>query len=461
MRLHGGFKKAGRLGILHSGLKPLPVAWNPKDIAYEKGMQETMKKIFGIFGVPPAKATNDANRANAQAANITYMTDTIMPLAISYADMLNQNIMPCYDEKLFIAPDDAIPQDKDFNLKEQAQRIESGTWSRNHLRLLDGLDEVEGGDELLVSSSLKPLSQVLKEPEPIPQFTTDSDAEGDSDIKGIIKGLGLGCSCKKHTRHKQDGLDATVDAVEVTDIENDLDKSALAWFAAMAVIASPSINQFTVSSWEFLDNEIPWHEIQTSGVANLGPPMVRSLNAGVRAANIIAPQTVSVIPSVPVNTALDFARKHAAGRVTFMLDSTKEGLRQSIVEQLTSGNTHVTIAKNLRKQIGMDKVQMGAFEKFKATTPAPSQAELDIFVKDKIRIRSSRIARTETSTAFNEGQRETYRQMDIKFMKWTGADDACEICAPFVGRIYKVSTVETLPKHPNCRCSWVPVENKV
>ena len=119
MRLHGGFKNAGKFMVLHSGLVPLPVAWKPSDINYEKGMNQTLQKIFGIFGVPVSKVTENSTRAHAEAANRTYMADTINPLVIDEADMINQNIMPCYDEKLFVAPDNPVPEDQEFQLKKQ------------------------------------------------------------------------------------------------------------------------------------------------------------------------------------------------------------------------------------------------------------------------------------------------------------------------------------------------------
>ncbi len=40
-------------------------------------------------------------------------------------------------------------------------------------------------------------------------------------------------------------------------------------------------------------------------------------------------------------------------------------------------------------------------------------------------------------------------------MQWMGYPDACEKCAPYIGRTYRSGQyIPKLPKHPNCRCTW-------
>jgi len=166
VRLHGGHTKAGKFAILHSGLKPLPLAWTPKDIAYEKGMSETMKKIFGVFGVPLSKVMESSNRAHAEAANYTYMKDTIQPETIAEADQINQDIMPRYDEKLFVAPDDCVPEDKEYLLKLHNARFQSASLTVNEIRQFDRREPIEGGDVALVPKHLLPLKLVANMKEP-------------------------------------------------------------------------------------------------------------------------------------------------------------------------------------------------------------------------------------------------------------------------------------------------------
>ncbi len=168
-RLHKGFTKAGKIAVLQQGVKALPMAWNPKDINYAIGLKTSKEKIAAGFGVPLSLlGVEDVNKANADAGYRAYMRDTIMPELVSMADMINQNIMPLYDEKLFVAPDNCVPEDKEFNLKLQESRISTGVWSRNEVRETDGKEPDPDGDVLLVPNNLTPIDQVINPPDPPP-----------------------------------------------------------------------------------------------------------------------------------------------------------------------------------------------------------------------------------------------------------------------------------------------------
>lgn len=169
MRVHGGHKKSGKLGLLQHGLSLLPAAWNPKDINYAIGMKMTKEKVAGILGVPLSLlGVEDVNRANADAGNYSYMRDTVAPECRAEADIINQDIMPLYDEKLFVWHDDCVPENMDYVLKKQSARLERGVWSINEVREMDGMEPVAAGDEALLPGTLKPLSQVVAEPAPVP-----------------------------------------------------------------------------------------------------------------------------------------------------------------------------------------------------------------------------------------------------------------------------------------------------
>lgn len=178
MKVHGGHRKAGKFGVLQQGLKLLPVAWNPKDINYAIGLKTTKEKIAGIFGVPLSKlGVEDVNRSNADAGNYSYMKDTITPECVSIADDINQGIMPSYDDKLFVTFDDCVPEDKEFLLKREESRLKTGVYCINEVREQDGVDPIDGGEEPLLSGTLKPLSQIIKEPEPMPALLVGDTGE--------------------------------------------------------------------------------------------------------------------------------------------------------------------------------------------------------------------------------------------------------------------------------------------
>ena len=475
MRLHGGFANAGKFAILHSGLKPLPLAWKPTDINYEKGMNQTLQKIFGIFGVPVSKVTENSTRAHAEAANYTYMADTINPLVVDEADMINQNIMPCYDEKLFVAPDNPVPADQVFQLKKQTERQKGGALTINEIREIDGLDPVQDGDTVLVLGTYKPLDQIINPPKPVlpPGFDAESsdaessdaessDAESsDADGKAhaavlLEKAISLYRECNCHNKSLED----TTDLDEFARIERDMEYATLAWIAAMPVIVMPFISQFSLSSMNAYEAStvMAWSAVEESGVATLGSSVVRALNVGGRFAASQVPSAVP-LPIMGPQTATNWAFQQAGKRITVINNQTRDTIREIVSEGLSKGNTHTKIATEIRGNIGLNKRQWDEMKRFKAKTPKPGRKEIENLYKDKIRQRSNMIARTETSEAMSEGSINTYKMAGIQKLQWFTAGDACEQCLAFDGSTYPVNDTSGLqPLHPNCRCVWVPVE---
>lgn len=77
--------------------------------------------------------------------------------------------------------------------------------------------------------------------------------------------------------------------------------------------------------------------------------------------------------------------------------------------------------------------------------------------------RALTIARTEVVHAHAEGQLDSFEDLGIEevgvYAEWSTAedDDVCPLCEPLEGAIFKVKEARgKLPRHPNCRCAWVP-----
>lgn len=77
------------------------------------------------------------------------------------------------------------------------------------------------------------------------------------------------------------------------------------------------------------------------------------------------------------------------------------------------------------------------------------------------------VAQTELSTIYNMGtikRLKEYERVSGKKMKkyWHGfkySERTCEYCRPRIGGTYDLDDEsETLPAHPNCRCTWLPYD---
>lgn len=70
-----------------------------------------------------------------------------------------------------------------------------------------------------------------------------------------------------------------------------------------------------------------------------------------------------------------------------------------------------------------------------------------------------RLIRTETMHYFNESAKRAYKDSNIQKLEYLTAHDerTCKVCGPLDGKIYDADKFPTLPIHPNCRCTVLPV----
>lgn len=79
------------------------------------------------------------------------------------------------------------------------------------------------------------------------------------------------------------------------------------------------------------------------------------------------------------------------------------------------------------------------------------------------RVRARRLARTEVIHAYAEGSLDGYEALGIEELEvdveWStaGDDRVCPMCAAMSNTVMKLSEARGLiPRHPNCRCAWLP-----
>lgn len=117
-----------------------------------------------------------------------------------------------------------------------------------------------------------------------------------------------------------------------------------------------------------------------------------------------------------------------------MTEVMKTQLSRTLADGLIQGDSPLTIARRLNKEI------------------------------DGINRRRARtIARTEIIRAHNEGQLDALEQLGVTelgvMVEWSTAEDnaVCPLCVELDGIVVKITEARgMIPRHPNCRCAWVP-----
>jgi HK97 family phage portal protein len=145
-------KRTGEKAIILEGeitdLKEFGYA--PKDVGMEFEQKFSREEICGAFGVPLTMIQlSEASRAGAEAGDYAYMAHTILPKLRRIEQKLNEQLCPRYDDRLFFAFDNPVPDDKVYELEEAKVYVTLGVITINERRAEMGLPPVEWGDEPL------------------------------------------------------------------------------------------------------------------------------------------------------------------------------------------------------------------------------------------------------------------------------------------------------------------------
>jgi SPP1 gp7 family putative phage head morphogenesis protein len=83
----------------------------------------------------------------------------------------------------------------------------------------------------------------------------------------------------------------------------------------------------------------------------------------------------------------------------------------------------------------------------------------NVIVKHKEH-RASTIIRTEITRVANAGAVNHFKKNGIEKVRWVTSYGrrVCSICEPLNGQVYEINNHPSIPVHPNCRCTVIPVE---
>ena len=171
-----GVFNASKAGLLEGGVKWEAVSFSPKELGFLRGREWTKSEIFEAYDTPIGLFSEKANRANAEAAQYIYKKYGIRPRHRRFEEKLNEQLAPMFDEKLFFAFDNCVPEDAEFALKSDTELLKAGAMAINEVRGQRALDPKEGGDEPYITRGQVPLSQAALMPvQPDATGTTDED----------------------------------------------------------------------------------------------------------------------------------------------------------------------------------------------------------------------------------------------------------------------------------------------
>lgn len=140
-----------------------------------------------------------------------------------------------------------------------------------------------------------------------------------------------------------------------------------------------------------------------------------------------------------------FAAPEATSKIQLVATRSFETLRG--INSTMSSRLNMILADSLANGYGADKIARMMTKQITSMS----------------KVRAKRLARTELAYAHAEGQLDSFERLGIEELgvmaEWHTAGDnrVCPLCAPLESVTIPVKKARgMLPRHPNCRCAWIP-----
>ncbi|HLO59831.1 MAG TPA: phage portal protein [Bacteroidales bacterium] len=152
----------GGVAVLDGGLKFLPVTVNPKDQQLIEVRGFNVVDICRFFGVPPAKAFDNANLtySNVEAYQLGYLTDTVSPFNTKLEVEFNRKVFPPRQRRytwLQLNINELIRANMDSKINYLSKGFQVGGFTINELRQQLDNPPVEGGDQAYYQVNMQPV----------------------------------------------------------------------------------------------------------------------------------------------------------------------------------------------------------------------------------------------------------------------------------------------------------------
>lgn len=160
-----GSPNAGRAMLLEGEFEWVPMGMTPKDMDWAGTQNMSAKDIALAFDIPSQLVGIDGSLtfANFEQARLALWEEGIMPRMRRMLGDLNEWLVPAYDEDIVLDYDwDKIPAlaDRKAVIMERVTAgVSAGIITRNEGREALGLEEIDGGDVILISALMVPLGE--------------------------------------------------------------------------------------------------------------------------------------------------------------------------------------------------------------------------------------------------------------------------------------------------------------
>lgn len=452
---HQGTKNAGKIAILRSS-----------DASFEKtglGLDElnmselrkmSLADVAMMFKVPLellGKITEGAGLGRGNVETLEYMFakwniekkmkrfDSVLQFALERYYPQETGLRVCHES--------IIPEDKEFELAERSAAVDK--WqTRNEIRDEEGLDPIDGGEQLFIPLTSIPVGDASLDA--TPAAASQSGAKITITRKTVKK-----VTAKATSQGERFRLTIMRNQARY---ERQYKKTIKPIFLQQRQEALKNLEAHASTLKKDAEQKLFDDAYYDSLITDSLQPMLISLTQTQGAlALVFAGDTEN---EFHLTSTIEAALKRGTRKMASNFND----------ETLTRLNN--TLAEGIRAGEGVDKLK----------------TRVNSVYDDIDGKRAERIARTETLKASNAATRDAYKQTGyVTGMQWAVNPDACEQCQEFdgktvpldgsflaLGESYTVTdeegnektytndydTVDTPPLHPNCECTILPITDQ-
>lgn len=168
--IHAGPQNSGRLAILEQGLEYAPISIPPEDAQFLQTRQFQIVEVARWFRIPPHKLGDYSQMqlasAGVEAANLDYLTTTLDPWCTRIEHEAAAKLLTAEERAAGYYLEHVLAQLLRADLRGRAeynrQALTSGWETRNEVRAREGLNPIDGGDEIFVPANYVPLRLALQ-----------------------------------------------------------------------------------------------------------------------------------------------------------------------------------------------------------------------------------------------------------------------------------------------------------
>jgi HK97 family phage portal protein len=440
---HQGVSNSHRVAILERG-KWTDRKYTQRDMEFKETRMLNRDIILGAYGFPHSMLgiSENINRANAEAAELTFARWVIKPRLIRIRDKVNQTLVSQFGEDLFLDFVDPVPSDKTSDLAESEKGYNAGILTQNEARRRLGEGAIEGGDGFKQGGAMEAIPAIIASFGPNGENPTLSDEREPVLINGgdVYHSQDSGAT----TTLPEDAVKRSSDPLIPTPVEYAEAEMVKGWtrrlrHEMLSLISDLSLNvrsadakQLELTDLE--DHNWDWEERYGDDVRS---ELTEAFDASLRAAGYL--QEGKAEFTEPITYSVAYARHRAAELLTLtgknsLVSATRRRVRVLIAQTIERRESVQYLARALR-----------ADQMF-----SPSRADM--------------LARTETAIAYGQGTRRAALSQGRDEKHWvTQGDDAVDggTAGPCVdnesqgwikfGEMFS-SGHDTIPSHPRCRC---------